>query len=309
MLCRNPYVKGPQAYPCGQCMPCRINRRRTWTHRILLETLNHSSSVFVTLTYDPENLPLSSGTITMPNGSQPEPLPTLRPKDLQDWLKRLRKRIEPLRIRYYAVGEYGDETNRPHYHAALFGYPACLYGQSTYSLRRTSCCPSCDTIKESWGLGQIYVGELTQNSAQYIAGYVTKKMTSKDDIRLSGRYPEFGRMSLRPGIGADALHEVADVLLRLNLVDPEGDVPSALRHGSRLLPLGRYLRRKLRVLVGHDEAAPEKTLKEIEETLRPLFDVAFENSISKKSVLLKEGAQKVLNMETRAKIFKKDKSL
>lgn len=153
------------------------------------------------------------------------------------------------------------------------------------------------------------MGTLTPESAQYIAGYVTKKMTSKDDIRLLGRYPEFSRMSLRPGIGADALHEVADVLMKFNLVDVEGDVPSSLRHGARLMPLGRYLRRKLRLLVGHDEAAPEKTLKEMEEALRPLFDLAYETSRAKKSVLLEEGAQKVLSMETRAKIFKKGKTI
>ena len=101
MLCRKPYVGPAGAFPCGQCLPCRLNRRRTWTHRIMLEAMCHGDNAFVTLTYEDDNVR------------------SLVPKDPQDWLKRIRKAVEPLRLRYYLVGEYGDISERPHYHVAL----------------------------------------------------------------------------------------------------------------------------------------------------------------------------------------------
>lgn len=78
MLCKNPYMKGVLAFGCGQCNPCRINRRRLWTHRIMLESLKHGDSSFVTLTY--ETLP-SDGSLV--------------PKDLQNFMKYLRMRVSP----------------------------------------------------------------------------------------------------------------------------------------------------------------------------------------------------------------------
>lgn len=99
-------------------------------------------------------------------------------------------------------------------------------------------------------------------------------MTKADDPRLKGRHPEFCRMSLRPGIGLDAMHDVASVLMQFDLDTREADVPSALRHGSRTLPLGRYLRRYLRTLVGKDASAPQETLDAIKEKLQPLFEAA-----------------------------------
>lgn len=101
------------------------------------------------------------------------------------------------------------------------------------------------------------------------------------------------------------MHEVASELLRLNLEQSQPDVPSVLQHGNRKLPLGRYLRGRLRTLVGRDAKAPEATIEEIKETLRPLFEDAFENSKSKKEVLVKHFEQARLNQAARAKIRKK----
>ena len=196
MLCRNPYSQGMHLYPCGQCMPCRFNRRREWTHRIMLEANLNTENAFVTLTYSDQTLPLTS-----------QKLPTLDRKDLDDWLKRFRSTISPLKIRFYGVGEYGDETQRPHYHVALFGYPPCKYGMSRYR-HYVNCCPNCDLIRDTWKKGNIFLGTLETESAQYIAGYVTKKMTSKSDPRLEGRKPEFAAMSRKPGIGADFMHAI-----------------------------------------------------------------------------------------------------
>lgn len=153
------------------------------------------------------------------------------------------------------------------------------------------------------------LGTVETASAQYVCGYVTKKMTKADDPRLDGRFPEFARMSLKPGIGADAMHEVASTLLQFDLETGMDDVPSSLRHGSRTLPLGNYLTRRLRKLVGKDEAAPQSTLDKVEEELRPMREAAFENSRPFKEEVVKANDQKVLNQETRRKIYKPRESL
>ena len=133
MLCTNPYVRDPTGkvfvqsvveqnpdlkvkgipFPCGQCLACRINRRRVWTNRLLLESLDHEHNSFITLTYADEFLPISPT----------KPVPTLCKRDAQLFLKRLRKRLT-FPIRYYLCGEYGGLNGRPHYHAILFGFPA-----------------------------------------------------------------------------------------------------------------------------------------------------------------------------------------
>lgn len=299
MLCRNPFLKGMHAFPCGQCMPCRFNRRRMWTHRIMLEALQHSDNAFVNLTYSDDHLPKDGSVV---------------PLDLQNWLKRFRKSIAPVRVRYYAVGEYGDDSWRPHYHVALFGFPTCLYGNSR---RMDRCCSRCDAVRNSWGLGGVMLGTLEQSSASYIAGYVTKKMTRFDDDRLGSRHPEFCRMSLRPGIGADAMYEVASQLLKFNLDTSQPDVPSALRHGSRTLPLGRYLRQRLRALIGKDVSAPQAVLDALASDLQPLLDIAkasapkggeYRQTVLK-NLLIDEGEASVISMEARAKIFKGRRSL
>lgn len=224
MLCRNPYVKGIEPYGCGQCMPCRINRRRIWSHRIMLESMLHKDSVFVTLTYSQENVP-EGGTLVK--------------KDLQDWLKRFRKAIAPVQIRYYAVGEYGERTERPHYHIILFGV-----GVLAESL-----------ILETWKKGLIHVGSVTLQSASYVTGYVTKKMTKDTDDRLDGRAPEFAIMSLKPGIGYGAVPDIAKVLNSEHgskVIARDLDVPNGLKHGGKSMPLGRYMRSKLREECGFE---------------------------------------------------------
>lgn len=278
-------------------MPCRKNRHRIWAHRIMLETNLHTDNCFVTLTYSDETLPKTS-----------QSLPTLDPKDLQLWLKRFRKRIAPSTIRFYATGEYGDETQRPHYHVALFGYPNCSHGNSRYSNRRTSCCLHCDLIRDTWQNGNIYVGDLNISSAQYVAQYVTKKLTDKRDPRLMGRHPEFGRMSLKPGIGSDFMHEVASTLLGHSL-EALPDAPASLQHGTRKLPLGRHLRSKLRTYIGKEPGAPQSTIDELQAQLQPLRETAFNNSESFKKTVVEAHDQKVLNAETKAKIFKQRKTL
>lgn len=129
-------------------------------------------------------------------------------------------------------------------------------------------------------------------------------MTFRDDPRLNGREPEFAAMSLRPGIGRDAMFDVADVIMRFNLDNTQADVPVSLRHGKKLLPLGRYLRRNLREMIGKEATAPVDPEKEA-EVLR-MLDAAKkdEENPSLRYQVQKESSQKIASMKARAKIFK-----
>lgn len=283
---------------CGQCMPCRINRQRLWKHRLILESYKHAESSFVTLTYAPEHEPA---------------LRSLNPSDTQKWLKRLRERIAPTKVRFYLAGEYGDQTERPHYHAALFGYPPCLYGQSRYNQRLTNCCPNCDLIRDTWGKGNIMLGTLTPQSAGYICGYVTKKMTAKDDPRLNGRHPEFCRMSRRPGIAAGAIEELSELVFSQYGRDEilkTGQLPSVLRHGSSLMPLGRYLRKKLAEAIGTNEKFDDSSKEDFQKQMQALWldaqddeTLSPEEKLTLKSVLLRKNKQKVASLEAKQKIY------
>lgn len=259
-----------------------------------MEASLYEQNCFATLTYDDEHLPEGG---------------TLVPKHLQDWLKRLRKLHEPERLRFFGVGEYGDTTERPHYHVALFNFASCRWGQTRRA--RNFCCDRCELVRESWGFGAVYLGTLETDSAQYVAGYVTKKMTSKSDERLRGRHPEFARMSNRPGIGHDFMFEVASTFMTFDLDQSEADVPSALRHGKRVLPLGRYLRKKLRVMVGRDEKTPESETRRLAEELLPLRIAAKSDAEnpSLKHQILEVNKGKVANLLARQKLRKKGKTL
>lgn len=196
-------------------MACRINKKREWTGRILLEASCFDESIFLTLTYDDSNLPTDG---------------SVQKRDLQLFFKRLRRYGH--HFRYFAVGEYGDKTFRPHYHACLFGVSQCITPD----------------IERAWSLGFIQVGELTKDSASYVAGYTTKKMTSPNDNRLQGRKPEFTLSSKASpgGIGASAIDQLSEFLLnRSHFVALHGTIPRILQHGGKGIPIGRYLLKKL----------------------------------------------------------------
>jgi len=286
-------MKGILPVGCGQCLPCRINRTRLWTHRILLESRCHQFSSFVTLTYAGHS----------PTGSQ------LIPRHYVQWLKRLRKSTGG-KFRYFVVGEYGDENQRAHFHAALFGYPPCPYGN--YKFCPFSYCKVCRTMEKNWGHGSVAVGELARESAAYIAGYVTKKMTLVDDPRLQGRHPEFAQMSRKPGIGALAVPSIVDTLTTdggCESIRRAGDVPLSLQHGRKSMPLGRYLRSKIRTTLGaSSEEIAKAQMQKFAQEMRELLEKArFNPATAKKTaraIINEMNAQPILNMETRFKIRK-----
>jgi len=118
-------------------------------------------------------------------------------------MKRLRRHFEPAKIRFFQCGEYGEKNFRPHHHYILFGVDfsadreLCERSQSglpQYTSR---------TLDDLWGHGRCTIGDVTFESAAYVARYVLKKVSGDGkDAHYAGRKPEFVTMSRRPGIGA-----------------------------------------------------------------------------------------------------------
>lgn len=159
------------------------------------EAQQHEHNAFITLTYDDAHLP---------------ELGSLQPADLQKFWKRLRK--TGARIRYFACGEYGSKQNRPHYHAAIFGEDFST-DRVKWKERNGHLCYRSEQLEKLWDKGQSEIGQLTFDSAAYIARYVTKKITGQKAIahyavcdKTTGEYfgdrePEYAVMSRRPGVG------------------------------------------------------------------------------------------------------------
>lgn len=173
--------------PCGQCIGCRLQRSLDWAVRCMHEKTSHEVSSFVTLTYNDANMP--------PDGS-------LNYRDFQLFMKRLRDKTE-FKFKFYMCGEYGETTNRPHYHAILFG---CDFSDRKF-YKRTKQGNQLDTsafLEDTWKLGFCTVGDVTFESCAYVARYITKKVTGDAAAdHYMGRVPEFTNMS--NGIGADWL--------------------------------------------------------------------------------------------------------
>jgi len=193
----NGYADKPMTIPCGVCIGCRIDRSRQWALRCVHESKMHETSCFVTLTYDDEHLPQDL---------------SLDKSHLQLFFKRLRNR--GIKFRYYACGEYGEENNRPHYHAIIFGYSFLEDRKKLFKSKNGDQVYRSDSLNEIWGFGMCTVGSFNYASAAYVARYCMKKKGGKMAeshysriVRESGEIiqvvPEFALMSLRPGIGSE----------------------------------------------------------------------------------------------------------
>lgn len=168
--------------PCGKCFLCRRQRSLEWSLRMYHELTYNPVASFVTLTYHDDYLP--------PNGS-------LVKDDPVKFLKRLRKST-PIKIRYYLSGEYGDHTQRPHYHAIIYGL-GLNDDHKTLVMRAW---PYCDWHQPSIRLSSF--GIVEPASIQYVAGYIQKKLTGEQGDLLynnTGRTPPFSLQS--KGIGRE----------------------------------------------------------------------------------------------------------
>lgn len=195
----------PRSVPCGQCIGCRLERSRQWAIRCMHEASLHSCNCFITLTYADKNmchLPLSVDPDTGEIGSGS--LRGLVKRDIQLFFKSLRKEIYPQKVRYLQCGEYGTESFRPHHHALLFGFDffdKYYWGRNT---KTGDVYYRSDLLERLWPHGISIIGELTFDSAAYVARYCVGKITGKfADFHYCGLSPEFITMSLKPGIAHD----------------------------------------------------------------------------------------------------------
>lgn len=217
------FMDGIVTVPCGKCIGCRLEYSRQWANRCMLEMKYHDEAWFVTLTYDQAHVPLS--WYTDPKTGEAFQAMTLRKRDFQLFMKRLRKAFPGDHIRYFAAGEYGDQRLRPHYHAILFGlhlndlevyqdhigdFPyytskklqsvwdsgldnpgvMCYYDDS-----KTGCNPPTR--------GMTIVAPVNWQTCAYVARYVVKKQKGPASEVYSAHNiePPFSLMSRKPGIG------------------------------------------------------------------------------------------------------------
>lgn len=200
-----------QQVPCGQCLGCRLDYARQWANRLMLELEYHDSAYFVTLTYDEEHVPVHM--YDDPATGEVFDSLSLEPRDVELFLKRLRKKFKDDSIRYYIAGEYGENTFRPHYHAIIFGlYLSDLvpYKRSTQGFQyfTSESLTRVWSVKESKGsyapLGIVVVAPVTWETCAYTARYVTKKLTGPqaEFYQAHNLVPEFAHMSRNPGIAS-----------------------------------------------------------------------------------------------------------
>lgn len=192
-------------FPCGQCSGCRLERSRQWAIRCVHEASLHEENMFLTLTYDNENLP------------QYGSLSTGKRSHFQLFMKRLRQHVSRTEqgktIRFFHCGEYGEKMQRPHYHAIIFNHD--FPDKALYTQREDVNLYISDTLNNLWGHGFCTIGDVTFDSAAYVARYVMKKInvskaspekylfhyTSVDEFgEMHELAPEYTTMSRRPGI-------------------------------------------------------------------------------------------------------------
>jgi len=223
MKCLHPYylkhlatkdnLFGPKV-GCGQCFACKQARRQAWAVRLMHEYTTNPDALFLTLTYDDDNLP--------ENG-------TLVKADLQKYFKRVRKNLGDRRIKYYASGEYGERYDRPHYHAIVYGI-----GHIAGDM---------DLVSSAWPAGIVHMGTVTPSSCMYVAGYIGKVFygdAEYDNYGCLGRIGPFAIMS--QGLGKDfAEQNLAQLKQGLCTI-------GGVRHA-----IPRYYIKKFNIEVNNDE--------------------------------------------------------
>lgn len=205
--------------PCGQCIGCLIARSRDWATRLMCELESHKSAYFVTFTYNDEHIRF--GTAVNSETGEIIEHPTLVKRDLQLFLKRLRKKFSEQKIRYFACGEYGSLYGRPHYHAIIYGVELSDLKLYKVNFNKDSLYTS-DTFNSLWydendkeQLGYVVISKVTWETCAYVARYVTKKFIGQafkdyEPLDLQNEYIVF---SNKPGLANDYFYKHYDELI------------------------------------------------------------------------------------------------
>ncbi len=188
-----------------------------------MEYVTHpGSSHFVTLTYDDEHLPVTADHV-----------PTLRKSKFTKWIENTARAAGA--FRYYAVGEYGDDTLRPHYHLGLFS------GSDSQAA----------AIINQWQNGFTSAFEFSAGRAAYLAKYSTKKLTSHTDSRLeANQEPEFRSSSRRPPLGVAFVPHIVRAYSTgagAGVVAERGDIERTWRFGGKVYPIPRAILNRCRI--------------------------------------------------------------
>jgi hypothetical protein len=189
------FIDLPVTVPCGQCIGCRLERSRHWAVRCMHEASLYEENCFITLTYDDKHMPKWG---------------SLEKRHFQLFMKKLRKSFSSRKVRYYHCGEYGELSGRPHYHACLFNFdfPDKCYWTTRKDIRVYRS----QILDVLWGKGITEIGEVTFDSAAYVARYIMKKVTGpmsheryqvihEQTGEIGTMEPEYTTMSRRPGLG------------------------------------------------------------------------------------------------------------
>ncbi len=214
----------PMEVGCGQCIGCRLDRSREWAIRCVHEAQLYSENCFLTLTYSDEFLPADC---------------SLDKRHFQRFMKRLRRRFDGQRIRYFYCGEYGELLHRPHYHACLFNFDFPDKVPVNDDLHRS------EILESIWSFGFCSIGAVTFESAAYVARYVVKKVFGdkaaehyevvvEDTGEVLQLVPEYTNMSLRPGIGRGFYDEFKDDLFPSDECVVDGIVHKPPRYYEKL---------------------------------------------------------------------------
>lgn len=195
-----------------------------------MEAKAHPATAFVTLTYKDEYLTMAGNR------------PTVVPRDLDLWLHRVRKHKHVTPFKYFAIGEYGCKTERPHYHALLFGLDADNIQ---------------DAVHDTWAkkgdpIGRLTVDPIHTSHPAYVAHYTTKKISAdKETEWLGGRHKEFTRRSR--GLGHIAVPDLCSVYntpAGERYLIENRDVHRSFETDGKTWPLDDFMQDKMRAHVG-----------------------------------------------------------
>lgn len=191
---------------CNKCVECLRENSFEWAMRICHEASSYEHNSFITLTFSPEYLPSDKSVHRV---------------DIQLFMKRLRKAVQPLKIRFFACGEYGSKFGRPHYHLIIFGYD--FPDRKFFQTKDGSDLFRSELLERVWPFGFSTIGDLDFHSALYCAKYMNK-VQFLSGKKLPVAIP-FVQMSTRPGIGYNELGNVDLLHDRVYYADKSFRIP------------------------------------------------------------------------------------
>lgn len=227
---RNRYTGETVTAACNKCPECRARRASAWSFRLRQEEKVSISSYFITVTYDTLEVPVTARKHL-----------SLRKKDVQKFIKRIRKaHKQEQSIKYYAVGEYGGRTFRPHYHIIIFNAELNKMVSNTdyLKLKQSQFDGQVEVNCKQWKLGHITVGQVSPESVGYTLKYISKPKKIPE-YKADDRVPEFSLMSKR--LGASYL---TNNMIKYHLADPENRMFCTVEDGVKL-SMPRYYKDKI----------------------------------------------------------------